>query len=90
MSKLGQEPAFGFGYIERVFINFDHSYENIPRFTKGISKRLHIATEITKALISNYSEIRKVNDGYIANTEYSEIVKEAYNITDEILKQENL
>lgn len=64
IEKLGQEPAFPDAHMS---------------ITKGMSKRLYIATECIKPLIS-----RK---GILDTTE--ETVRIAYKFADELLKQEN-
>ena len=78
--KLGQEPAFANGsknlFDENGILN-------------GMSKRFYAACDAMQGLIMNFPKERMVNDGYIANSDYPELIKEAYELADELLKQEN-
>ena len=88
-NKLGQEPAFGFGYEkEHSYLNQPGKYRT-PEKELGMSKRFYAACAAMQALITNFPKERMINDGYIAFTEYSEIIKESYEFADELLKQEN-
>ena len=79
--KLGQEPAFA---------NGNHNITHSSGIPNGMSKRFYAACAAMQALITNFPKERMINDGYIALTEYSEIIKESYELADELLKQENL
>lgn len=87
--KLGQEPAFPseVTYSEngvKCLQTGNYTYQDF-----GMSKRFYAACAAMQGLISNFSEIRKVNDGFIACTDHRSIVEQAYDIADELLKQEN-
>jgi hypothetical protein len=71
--KLGQEPAYP---SKRYDINgsMDKQY-------KGISKRLYTAIQIAQALSTRFDTITQMDRKRIA--------KDAFEITDELLKQEN-
>ena len=56
----------------------------------GMSKRFYAACVAMQGLIINFSDERKVNGGFIAITDQVELIKEAYEFADELLKQENL
>lgn len=77
--KLGTEPAFG--YPAHTDINDEPGYgrlSNTHNEEKGMSKRLWIATQITKGILAS------------SNPRYTEaLVAQAYQYTDELLKQEN-
>lgn len=85
-NKLGQESAF-------PEITYKYTVNgNYPKLMHypGMSKRFYAACAAMQALITNFPKERMINDGYIALTEYSEIIKESYEFADELLKQENL
>ena len=73
--KLGQDPAFGFGYETKDFRNGYIAI--IPHKVDGMSKRFYAACIAMQALLTNYPN-------------YPEIIKESYDLADELLKQENL
>jgi len=77
--KLGQEPALGFSYETK---DFNNSYDptSVPHKFNGMSKRLYIATQLMSGRIAA--------DRTILDIVYT--VKAIYEITDELLKQENL
>lgn len=54
------------------------------------ANRHDAACAAMQGLIANYPKERMVNDGYIAITDYSELIKEAYDFADQLLKQENI
>ena len=80
--KLGTEPAFPSletncsGYGNNIKLTISGHTQHIP-FTTGISKRLWIATHIVTGNAS-----RGFGDNEL-------IVKKAYALSDELLKQEN-
>ena len=101
--KLGQEPAFPTESKQEVIGNKSYTFTNEMGNTEigyqnvfceiaqdGMSKRFYAACEITKALITAYPKERMVNDGYIVTTDYPEIIKEAYELADELLRQEKI
>ena len=71
--KLGMEAAF-----PRPVNSAAGLYN---KSQKGMSKRLYIATQISKSLINK--------DEYFRNNDNQTLIKESYKITDELLKQEN-
>ena len=83
--KLGQEPAFPteLDIQRREFTRGKNGLTNneMDDNLNGMTKRFYAATEMAKALIPTYE---KVNGSVVS----SEIVKKAYAIADELLKQE--
>jgi len=75
--KLGQEPAFGFEYS--TFEGKPPFQERIYHHPKGISKRFYAACAAITGLVVISDPKASVN----------RIVKDAYRIADELLKQEN-
>ena len=79
--KLGLEAAFTSSHDEHT--GFD-SFGN-KEFTRvdeiGISKRLYIATAAMQGMLSNSNE-------NLVYTNTALLVKEAYNVADEMLRQE--
>lgn len=79
--KLGQEPArpCEIGFIDGK-ISQEHQNGNTTALHNGNSKRFDAAKDILCALISSnkYTVVHK------------DLVKTAYELTDELLKQENL
>ena len=88
--KLGQGPAFPIveqDYTKDLDGNQVDIYNNI---NTGISKRFYAACAAMQGLIINFPKERMVNDGYIAITDYPELIRESYEFADELLRQENL
>ena len=82
--KLGLEPAFSSITQCQSPEFFDTAY--------GMSKRSYIATQITQGLVSG-ANTRSPFVNPMDSTDYiipNDIVRLAYSITDELLKQENL
>jgi Fe-S cluster biosynthesis and repair protein YggX len=73
--KLGLDPAFPAENLGQ------HSYS-------GMSKRLWIATQLVQGMLA-HSTRYKPRDSDKELYWHTAIVKEAYEITDELLKQEN-
>ena len=89
--KLGQEPAFGFGYeIEKSYYNKPGSYR-IPVIKLGMSQRLYIATEAMKAIISHNGFYWQSDDEMqnLNGVLPEQAAQLAYQYADELLKQEN-
>lgn len=56
----------------------------------GMSRRFYAACAAMQGLLTGYSESLKVNGGYIANTDHEDIIKQSYELADELLIQESL
>ena len=76
-NKLGQEPAFA---------NRGQIYEPTQQ---GISKRFYAACVAMQGLLSNSIFMNYMAQEYSDNTD-KEVVKNAYELADELLRQENL
>ena len=85
MSKLKNESAFPHERVtERTGDGAIVKWVNC----NGMSKRFYAACAAMQGLISNYPKERLVNDGFIACTDHAQIVGQAYELADELLKQE--
>ena len=76
-NKLGQEPAFA---------NRGHIYEPTQQ---GMLKRFYAACVVMQGLLSNSVFMSYMAQEYSDNTD-KEVVKNAYELADELLRQENL
>jgi len=76
--KLGQEPAFAcmYGTSENGYLQ------------EGMSKRFYAACMAMQGLLSNH--VYMDNLAYKFENGDIELVKDAYEIADELLRQENL
>ena len=78
--KLGLETAFPLDGV--------HAADAIRANNTGVSKRLWIAAQIAQGILANQVGDYGVIGG--SSLEYTEaLVAQAYQITDELLKQEN-
>ena len=84
MSKLGQEPVYPFKEVTERLGGIETRWVN----HKGMSKRFYAACAAMQGLIISYSENGKVHGGYIPITDYKEIMVQAFDFADELLKQE--
>ena len=78
-NKLGQEPAFP---------NESNAYMQMPDCF-GMSKRFYAACVAMQGLLSNSVFMSYMAQEYSDNTD-KEVVKNAYELADELLRQENL
>ncbi len=81
--KQGTEPAFP----KQETLRNDFSSEVLESGSIGISKRLYIATKAMQGLVvgdKNFDIMYK--DGFL---EPKEIIKTAFKLADELLRQEN-
>ena len=74
-NKLGQEPAF--------------PKQGIHSDIYGMSKRFYAACLAMQGLLSNSVFMSYMTQEYSDNTD-KEVVRNAYELADELLKQENL
>lgn len=78
MERLGQNPAFPVApFGNRKSIDDD-----------GISKRFYAACAAMQGLIIHFPYERTVNNGYIALVDHTDLIKQSYQLADELLKQE--
>ena len=83
-NKLGQEPAFSFpAYTDPMA---GQGQDNTHEANNGMSKRFYAACAAMQGLLSNPNN---VNIHGINGANDSAIVKLAYSLSDELLKQEN-
>ena len=89
--KLGQEPAFGFGFKEEIPTPWSslHSTQIVLKRHEGMSKRFYAACEALQGILANQNGEYAVIDG--TNQRYTEhLISQAYQFADELLKQEQL
>ena len=81
--KLGQEPAFGFGFKEEIPTPWSslHSTQIVLKRHEGMSKRFYAACAAMQGMLANQS-VNQIPDEIV--------IKTAYKIADELLKQEDL
>lgn len=77
-NKLGQEPAFA------CITSGSESY-----LQEGMSKRFYAACLAMQGLLSNSVFMNYMTQEYFDNTD-KEVVRNAYELADELLRQENL
>ena len=78
-NKLGQEPAFA----------AISNGQDVCTTQQGMSKRFYAACVVMQGLLSNSVFMSYMAQEYSDNTD-KEVVKNAYELADELLKQENL
>ena len=82
--KIGQEPAFGFGYEKlRSYAERYGTYKT-PEKELGMSKRFYAACMAMQGLLAGIKTTHSIAP------ESERIVKDAYVLADELLKQEQL
>ena len=81
--KLGQEPAFGFGFKEEIPTPWSslHSTQIVLKRHEGMSKRFYAACAAMQGMLANQS-VTHIPDEIV--------IKTAYKLADELLKQEQL
>lgn len=85
--KLGQEPAFGFGFKEEIPTPWSslHSTQIVLKRHEGMSKRFYAACAAMQGILSGTSDYN-----LDSKCKYRDrIATAAYIIADELLKQEN-
>ena len=84
-NKLEQEPAY-----PEIFYKYtpNGSYPEIMHHP-GMSKRFYAACAAMQGLLSNSVFMSYMTQEYSNNTD-KEVVRNAYELADELLKQENL
>lgn len=88
-NKLGQEPAFPFEYISER--NGGEAAVTKWKNHKGISKRFYAACAILQGFASNGSITEMLAYAKLnLDKEREFVVRAAYQLADELLKQENL
>ena len=89
--KLGQEPAFGFGFKEEIPTPWSslHSTQIVLKRHEGMSKRFYAACAAMQGMLAHSTRYhcRKEDE---ALTWKQGMIKEAYELADELLKQEKL
>ena len=82
--KLGQEPAYP---IEKE-LNYDN-YGILPEFENGMSKRFYATCAAMQGLLTNEIYMSYMAKEYREKTNKA-VIEDAYEIADELLKQELL
>lgn len=85
--KIGQEPAFGFGYEKLRSYDERYGTYKIPKKELGMSKRFYAACAAMQGLLSNHAYMDNLADKF--EDAGIEVVKDAYEIADKLLKKEN-
>lgn len=85
-TKLGQEPAFQ--VPTNCSLKRDNNENIINSPEDGMSKRLYIACEAMKAMISNPNIRRPDKDYSEKPSDYEKFIAIAYEYADELLRQE--
>lgn len=81
--KLGQEPAFA----TSAMLSRDEDV-----YQSGMSKRFYAACAAMQGMLSNPNiadQLKSINKNISTKESYAIVVRSAYSIADELLKQEN-
>lgn len=78
-NKLRSEPAF-----PEIILEFDGNNKPLVRNNNGMSKRFYAACIAMQGLLAN-EKTTFVNGNVVSST----VVKKAYELSEELLKQEN-
>ena len=83
--KLGQEPAFGFGFKEEIPTPWSslHSTQIVLKRHEGMSKRFYAACAAMQGIMAN-------SNSEMINLDAINVARISFEYADEILKQEQL
>ena len=83
--KLGQEPAFGFGFKEEIPTPWSslHSTQIVLKRHEGMSKRFYAACAAMQGIMAN-------SNSKMINLDAINVARISFEYADEILKQEQL